>query len=380
VRRPHPDRGSIVRAARQLAPPTVAGLVGWWSASGPGRSAPAVIGVGLACLLLLLVAAVRSRGRVRLSWAAVAVAEALWSCSLLGADLGWPNWLVWAVLRPVAFLIVTYGLIKAPGVRRGWWDWGLVLMDGWLIGASSLEIAWVVLTRGGITWVAVLARRPPSLVWAGFDLLACTAIAGLAVRSREHSRGTVALVGVSAMFAIVADSSWAATGQARLGIAFWLPMLACLGASTLGPRLDIWSGAAPDPDGIQLARLSHVAVVPGLLAAILAEPADTVSLTVGFTLLIVLGAEMLLATVETRALWARTRAQSHRLDTVLRGSRDAIVQLPPADGSSSPTRHAARCSATVRTRCSADRCSSWSTPTTCPSCGAGSRSSRTAPR
>jgi PAS domain S-box-containing protein len=326
---PELDRWSPLRAFGQLAPVAASSVVGGRVLAGRDRLGAAVLVMGALAATLLLIAAVRGRGAVRWSWAAVTVAELLWVASLLGIVRSWPGWLTWGVLRPAGYLIVLVGLIGAPGVRRGLRDWGLLLMDGWLIAASGVEITWVALTYAGSDPGDVLGNLPPSLLWAASDVLACTVVTGLAVRSRRHSRGSVALVGLSTLLAVSADLALTATRDPGLGVVLWLVMLACLSAATLGRRLDIWAGSAPDPDALQLARVAHVAVLPGLLAAAVAQPPDVVTLALAFSLLAVLGAEILLGTMESRVLWTRTRQQAERLDAVLRGSRDAIIQLAP---------------------------------------------------
>ena len=59
--------------------------------------------------------------------------------------------LVWLVLRPAALVGFAVGLIASPGVRRDLREWGLLLLDGWLIGASSFAITWWVPQRHGPT-------------------------------------------------------------------------------------------------------------------------------------------------------------------------------------------------------------------------------------
>ena len=330
VRRAVSPAGLACRGAQGAVVVAAVTAVRWGPGGATSPAGPVVLGVALACALILAVAVGRARGRVRANWAAILLAELLWTAALYGATAHWPSWFVWGVPRALAAVLVAVGLLLASGVHRDRQGWGLLLLDGWLVTGSVLEITWVALARHGATLDALRAAPPPALPWTAVELLAGTTIAGLALRVASRDRMPVVLVGAAAGLALAADLSWAATGDQRLGITLWTVMIACLAAATFTARLDIWSGAAPDPDAPQLARAAHVAAVPGLLASALAPRPDVLTVGVAVSLLGVLGLEILLATSVTRSLWHRVREQSDRLDAVLRDSRDAIVVLDAA--------------------------------------------------
>jgi diguanylate cyclase (GGDEF)-like protein/PAS domain S-box-containing protein len=309
--------------------PAVVAALGWWLIRQPQALPAAALLVGGLTTALLLAAGWRGAGAVRASWCGVAIGCALWTASLIGALHGWNSALVWVWLRVPAYLAVAAGLIVAPGVRRGWRDWGLLLMDGWLVGASALVVSWVGMGLSGLQPSTALAHVPPGLCWAPVDLVAVAVIAGLGVRAADRHRRSVAAIGVAALLAGIADASWGVTGDAVLGGVLWLVMMAFLASATFTRTMDIWTGSVPDAQSLPLGRLSHLAVVPGLLAAAVAAPPDAVSVGLAAGLLVVLGAEILLSTRQTRTLWTQAREQTQRLDTVLRESRDAIIQLSP---------------------------------------------------
>jgi diguanylate cyclase (GGDEF)-like protein/PAS domain S-box-containing protein len=313
-----------------LLPAAVAAL-GWWLIRQPQALPAATVAIGGLTTGMLVVTGWRGQGAARASWCGVALGCALWAASLFGALRGWDSWWVWVGLRVPATLSVGIGLIVAPGVRRGRREWGLLLMDGWLVGGSTLVISWVGMGLSGLRSPTALAHLAPGLCWAPFDLVAGTVIAGLGVRAAERHRRPVAAVGAAALLAGIADASWGVTGDEALGVVLWLVMMAFLASATITRTVDIWAGSAPASHSLPLARLSHLAVVPGLLAAAVASPPDAVSVGLAAGLLLVLSAQILLSTRQARTLWTRAREQTHRLDTVLRESRDAIMQLS-ADG------------------------------------------------
>jgi diguanylate cyclase (GGDEF)-like protein/PAS domain S-box-containing protein len=301
----------------------------WWAALDPARLPAAIIGVGAVGGLTIAVSAVRSSGLVRLSWVAVTLACFLWAAALLGSTLGWPGSVTWGVLRGTAFVVVAVGLLTAPGVHRGLRDWGLLLMDGWLVGASGIEVAWVLIGVTGNRSVGLLTELPPALLWAGPDLMAATVVVGLAVRTSSRARGAVSLVALSALEAVSADAVWAATGDLRVGVVLWLIMIGTLACSTLSATPDLWAASRPEAEDLRLARPSHVAVVPGLLAAAAMPHPDVLTVGLAASLLLVLAAQILLGSAETKELWRRTQEQTRRLDTVLTASMDAILRLTP---------------------------------------------------
>jgi diguanylate cyclase (GGDEF)-like protein/PAS domain S-box-containing protein len=142
----------------------------------------------------------------------------------------------------------------------------------------------------------------------------------------RRTRSAVVLVTAASLTAAAADATWAATDDASLGIGLWLVMIALLGCSTLTEHADIWAGAGPRPSGPQLARLPQLVVVPGLLSAISVHP-EPVTVALAVSLLLALGAELALTGSQLRSLWARSEEQTRQLDTVLSGSRDAILWL-----------------------------------------------------
>jgi len=295
----------------------------------------AVLIVGVPSTFMLFIAAVRGRGRLSLSWGAFCVAGGSWTAALFGAMVGWNETVIWVGLRGTAFVAVGFGLLAAPGVRRTPHDWGLLLLDGWLVGASALLIGWVALRTTGspLAWDG---HRPNALYWVPFDLVIASVIAGLAARTSGSARAPVVLLVVASLLAVTSDTTWALTRSESFGVPEWLIMLAALGGATLTRRLDVWAAPLPDQKrgpstrfGLarpQFTRLAQMSVVPGLLAAA-APGTDTVTFLVAASVIVVLSIEIVLVRRQHDHVWHALHQQAQRLDQLLRDSRDAIVQV-----------------------------------------------------
>ena len=177
--------------------------------------------VGAACCAVLTWAAVRGGRWLRLGWGAVGVAAALQTVALVGALSGWSAPLVWVVLRPAALIAFAVGLIASPGVRRDLREWGLLLLDGWLIGASSFAITWWGLSVTAHLGESVVPDAAP-LVFVPFELVAASVCAGLTLRTRAGSRLPASMLLVGSLTAVSADATWAATG--------WIGAAPCSGS------------------------------------------------------------------------------------------------------------------------------------------------------
>jgi diguanylate cyclase (GGDEF)-like protein/PAS domain S-box-containing protein len=291
--------------------------------------------IGIGSTLLLVVASARCRGRLRASWAAMALAAALWSSALFGAIQGWSTPAVWGLLRGSAFGAVATAILISPGVRRTVREWGLLLLDGWLVGISAFLIGWVALR---LTTSTLSGEPSPALYWVPLDLMIASAVSGLAVRARG-SPATVALLVLAALLTVTSDTTWALTvgpesnAVSPFGVIEWLIALTALGSSTLTRRLDPWSSARPEPDQHparpRLTRLAQMAMVPGLLAAA-APDSDRITFIAAASLIVGLAVEVALIWRQHGDLWRALQGQAERLEQLLQESRDAIVRLDPA--------------------------------------------------
>jgi diguanylate cyclase (GGDEF)-like protein/PAS domain S-box-containing protein len=300
-------------------------------------SAPTLIeltvAVGTGATALLVVAALRSRGRVRASWAALALACAGWSLALIGDLLAWPAPLVWGWLRSAACLAVTLAVLVAPGVRRSARDWGLLLLDGWLVGVSAFLIGWVALR---LTTSSLSAGYvPAALYWVPLDLVIASTVTGLAIRA-TGPRAPLALIVLGALLTVTSDTTWALTARrgeiTPFGVLEWLIALTALGSGTLTRGLDLWSTTRPVPGRgagraqPPLTRLAQMAMVPGLLAAAL-PGADAMTFAAAASLILGLAVEVALTRRQHDELWQALQAQARRMEQLLQDSRDAILRL-----------------------------------------------------
>jgi diguanylate cyclase (GGDEF)-like protein/PAS domain S-box-containing protein len=319
------------RRANGLLAGAAAGAVAVTGSIGIGSSSALVLlawtaWIGVVCTAVLASAACRCGPPLRFAWAAVAAAAALTTLALVGALAGWPDAVVWLVLRPAALVGFALGLLLTPGVRRNLREWGLLLLDGWLIGASSFAIAWLglMLTAEPDTPHAVLAGP---LVFVPFDLVAASIGAGLALRVTVRARPAALLVLLAWVTAVAADTTWAVGGSELWGSALWLAVLVLFAASTRFGRLDLFTPEQRPTTPPRVARVSQVVVVPGLLAALLAPRTGGVTVFVASSLLCALAAQMLLAAVQYERLWRELQDQADRLDALVRESADAILQV-----------------------------------------------------
>ena len=281
--------------------------------------------VGGAASAVLAWAAVRGGRWLRLGWGAVGTGAALMTAALVGALAGANPDLVWVVLRPAALVAFAVGLVASPGVRRDLREWGLLLLDGWLIGASSFAITW---------WGLGVTAQPDSsvtyvapLVFVPFELVAASVCAGLALRTTRGSRLPASLLLVGSLAAVSADATWAAIGELAAPAVLWLSVLVLFALSTLLGRLDVFVTASPSAGPPRVARVSQVALVPGLLACVLTKRADVVAVVVAMSLLVALAAQMLLSVRRYGQLWDALQDQADRLDALVSESGDAILQL-----------------------------------------------------
>ncbi len=284
--------------------------------------------LGAACCAVLGWAAIRGGRWLRLGWGAVGVGAALQTAALVGALSGWSPTLVWFVLRPAALIAFAVGLVASPGVWRDLREWALLLLDGWLIGASSFAITWwglSVTARPGAPAVADVAP----LVFLPFELVAASVCAGLALRTHPGSRLPASLLLVGSMAAVSADATWAATGSARLASVLWLAVIVLFAVATLLGRLDVFVTARPAAGPPRVARASQVALVPGLLACVLTNRSDVVTVAVASSLLVALAAQMQLSVRRYGRLWNALQDQADRLDALVSESAAAILQVDP---------------------------------------------------
>lgn len=328
----------VVRSTLVFSPVVVAlALLAGFGVAAPSRIAP---GISLAALVratllvggtataALALSAVRARPGARLSWAALAVAAAAWTGSLLGAVRSWDPALTWGLLRGLAFAAVLTGLLTSPGVRRTAREWRLLLLDGWLVGVSALLVGWVALRLTGSP-LDHADLRP--LAWVPADLLLASMVAGLAGRSSGRDRLPVALFVLATLLTVTSDSTWALTGEPRFAVVEWLIMLWTLGSTTLTRRLDVWTVGReerrqPEPARLRITRLSQVALVPGLLAAAM-PGADAVTFVAAAGLIVGVVVELVLVQRQHHELWQALQLQARRLDQLFRESRDAILQV-----------------------------------------------------
>ena len=282
-------------------------------------------GVGVACTSVLAIRPSRRGRRSRLAWAAVAGGAALTTAALVGAAAGWPPPVVWFGLRTAALIAFAVGLFATSRVRRDLRGWGLLLLDGWLIGASSFALAWLGLT------ITAQPQSPEAVlvgpgVFVPVDLVIASIWAGLVLRLPVRARVPALVVLLACVTAVAADTAWAVAAADRWGAGLWLAVLVLLAtASTLG-RFGM-GGAHPGETPPRVARVSQVVVVPGLLAAFLAPRAGGVTVLVAASLLCALAAQILLAALEYTRLWRQLQDQAERLDAVVRESGDAILQI-----------------------------------------------------
>ncbi len=299
---------------------------------------PVLIGltgiVGTGCALLLAIAAGRAQGRPRFTWAALALASTLWTLALVGAQESWPQVTVWVGLRGGAFTAAALGLLASWGGRRTAREWGLLLLDGWLVGVSTFLVGWVGLGLTGSRPGAAMFA-PLALFWLPSDLLLAGLTAGLAARVDVPERGRAGLIVVSSLLSVTGDTTLALTHHPQFGVVQWLIVLTALGCATLTGRSDVWAGIPADSSSVGLARppltrLSQVAVIPGLLAAA-APGRGLMTFVAAVSLISVLAVQMILIRRQHAGLWHALQEHADRLDQVFRESRDAILQVD-ADG------------------------------------------------
>jgi diguanylate cyclase (GGDEF)-like protein/PAS domain S-box-containing protein len=278
--------------------------------------------------VVLVWAAVRGGRRLRLGWGAVAAGAALQTVALVGALSNWSAPLVWVVLRPASLVAFAVGLIASPGVRRDLREWGLLLLDGWLIGASSFAITWWALSLTAHLGESAVPDAAP-LVFVPFELVAASVCAGLTLRTRAGSRLPASLLLVGSLAAVSADATWAATGWVGAAAMLWLAVMVLFAVSTLLGRLDVFVTARPSAGPPRVARVSQVALVPGLLACVLTKRSDLVTVGVTLSLLVALAAQTQLSVRRYARLWNALQDQADRLDALVSESGDAILQVDP---------------------------------------------------
>jgi diguanylate cyclase (GGDEF)-like protein/PAS domain S-box-containing protein len=295
---------------------------------GPGPTAfrAAVLVVGLSVTLSLGVATRRSTGRLRLSWAAISVCALLWTFATFGALVQWNSWLVWSGLRGGTCLAGVISMTLVPGARRTARAWGLILLDGWLVGGSVLLIGWVALSHTGSHLTSATITDRPMLYWVPVDLLFASVVAGLAMRTDRGERVSVLLMVLVSLLGVTGDTTWALAGDYGFPVVQWLIMMFALGGATTSHRLDLWQTPPSGEAQPRLIRWSQVAVVPGLIAT-LTLPTDPVVLVTATSVILVMAGEIVLISRQNHELWGALRFQARRLDLLVSESRDAIVQL-----------------------------------------------------
>jgi diguanylate cyclase (GGDEF)-like protein/PAS domain S-box-containing protein len=283
--------------------------------------------VGPVAIALLLRGAWQGAGtRFYPSWLSAAGAAALWTASMTGAVLGWNSVLVWGYLRGGVLAALAIGLLLTPGVRRTPREWGLLLLDGWLVGASVLVLGWLILSLTGSPLSAPPTGVAPALYWVPFDLLQASVVAGLAMRAERSARAPVLLLALAGLLTVIADITWALTGVPNFAVVVWLIlMMAFAGAALVGP-VDIWAHFEPPLSRPQMLRLPQLAVIPGLIAGVI-SPADPLIVGASVSLVLGLAAELVLTGRQNRDTWQTLHRQAEQLDQLLRESRDAIVHI-----------------------------------------------------
>jgi diguanylate cyclase (GGDEF)-like protein/PAS domain S-box-containing protein len=281
---------------------------------------------GAAATAVLALAAVRTRGRLRSSWAAIALTSGLWTLSVLVALAHGLDLLAWGILRPASALAGAVALIRAPGLRRAARAWGLVVLDGWLVGGSVFLIGWLALAGTGSRWTGGSITDRPALLWVPVDLLFVSVVAGLAMRTDRTTRMPVLMMVLVSLLSVTGDCTWALADSPAFAVIQWIIMMGALAASTVSHRLDLWQPSLPDQLRPRLVRWPQVAVVPGLAAAVSGRADRPVSF-VAISVIVAMVVEILLVSRQNQELWRALAAQAVRLDLLVRESRDAIVQV-----------------------------------------------------
>ena len=283
--------------------------------------------VGLVSTAVLTRSAVRNTGKARLSWHVLSAAVALWTGQMLGALSGWDPILMWGVLRGCVAALGVLWLVLIPGMRRPARQWGLVLLDGWLVGGSVFIIGWVALERTGSLLNSVIGR--PSLYWIGTDLAVASVTAGLAMRADRCRWPEASLMVLASLLLLTGDCTWALTGEPQFAAVQWMIMAAALATSSTGLH-----PLAPGPGSPPLSplstpgqlRWSQVAVVPGLVAAV-CSPSDRIVVLASTSVVLALAAEIAMIARQNHELWDTLHTQARRLDQLINDSRDAILQI-----------------------------------------------------
>jgi diguanylate cyclase (GGDEF)-like protein/PAS domain S-box-containing protein len=329
--------GGRGRAGLVTAPVVAAlGALAWIGILHPGLIDPgpplpwfvaAVVGTGLVGTALLLRAAVVIGTPLCPSWSAAAVAVSAWTVAVVGTILGWPDILTWGFLRVIVTTGLTVSLLTAPGVRRHAREWGLLLLEGWLISGSVFLFVWVLVGLTGSPLAGPPFGLQPALIWLPLDLLAASVTAGLAMRTDRVTWPMATHLTLAALLVAISDLTWVLTGHPQFPVVIWLIMVATLAGTTLIGPLDVWVHTAHSRSRPpQLLRLPQLVVVPGLIFAFV-FPADPVLVTGAVSVILALGAELLLGGRQNRSLWSTLRLQAQRLDQVLSESRDALVHI-----------------------------------------------------
>jgi diguanylate cyclase (GGDEF)-like protein/PAS domain S-box-containing protein len=297
---------------------------------GPAAVAPRIglAAVGLLAVVVLAWAAVRGGPWLRLGWGAVALGAATQTLALIGSGSGWSQPVVWGLLRPVALVAFGVGLIASPGVWRGLREWGLLILDGWLLAASSFAITWCVLALTAPEPAGPHVRASVPLAFVAFEVVAASVCAGLTLRTAAGSRRAAILLLGGSVMAVSADATWAATADGAIPSALWLGVVVLFAAVCLFGRLDVFVTSVRPPAGPpRVARASQVTLVPGLLACLVAPGPDAVTMTVAVSLLAALAAQMYLSVRRYGRLWRELEDQADRLDALVSESGDAILQV-----------------------------------------------------
>ena len=271
-------------------------------------------------------AALRTSGRLRASWSAIAATAVLWTASVFVAFRGGQDVLAWGVLRPASCVAGVFALLAAPGVRRTAREWGVVLLDGWLVSGSVFLVGWLALVHTGSGGSQALPLGRAALLWIPIDLLFVSVVSGLAMRSDPTTRVPVLMMVLVSLLSVTGDCTWALAQVPHFAVVQWIIMMAALGAGTVSHRLDLWQTAAPERARPQLVRWPQVAVVPGLAAAV-SGPGEPLVAAVAISVILAMVAQILLVARQNGELWQALVNQAARLDLVIRESRDAIVQV-----------------------------------------------------
>jgi diguanylate cyclase (GGDEF)-like protein/PAS domain S-box-containing protein len=306
------------------------GYLDWVDALPPNWLAIAVLVVGVVSALLLGRAGLDSAGTARRAWLAMAATFLGWTLSLAGVLFGLPDYVNWAVARPITLISMCIGVLSFPGVQRSLRQWVVVALDGWMSVGGIFVITWMILrdpSVSGPTLINPFLINPGMLGWAVVDQLVLCALAGLLARAASGGRRPVAFVVAAGVFASTGDLIWALTGRAAPGILLWLIGIAMVGAGPLIGGSQLFSGTFLDSRERREIRLSQLPLLPSLFFLFGPFEPDRTATLGAMSVLVVCFGNVVAHSKQNARLLATVSEQSVRYSTLLSDSRDAIMQL-----------------------------------------------------